>query len=196
MPKPAPTARKGNVLTRKAGPFPAWLWAVLVIVAYLLFSRLTAGAATSTESTAVPVSSDTSGADSGAQQPAGGAGSPADNFNADLIGELYGTNAATIDTLTNALLTQRAIDAAPVENGGPPGSSSPNGVAAKPVDTTAIVTSAAGHLTQNVGSALQWGGKTFTTKAGFDLWAKQHGTTAGKELANHPQALTIYNSLR
>lgn len=135
----------GNALTRKLGPLPVWAWAVVVLGAWFLFFRTHAAAAT----TPVPVSRNTSGADSGAQPPASGQGSPADNMNSDLLNALLTNQKTSYNSLLTALQTMSAggasgfgpgYGAAPAAaapavaaaNGAPPSAASPLGVAAAP----------------------------------------------------------------
>lgn len=185
-------------LTRKVGPLPVWAWAAAILGAYLAYSHFrgggSAGNSASSDSTAAPVGS-TTGAGSGAQAPASGQGTPADNASGDLLAELYGTNAGTIDSLTNALLTKQSLDAAHPDNGAPAGSTGQVGPAGGPTPPPAITSAARGHLTQTTTGQLVWGGQRFTTKAGFNAWARAHGTTTDRELANHPQARALYSTL-
>jgi len=194
----APSARKGTRglqrrLTAKVGPLPVWGWAAAILAAYFLYSRMRPPAATTSNDVASASTPD--GSTGSAQVPASGQGSPADNMNGDLLGQL-GANTAAIDALTSQILSASPF---PYEYGDAPAAGS-GSVAAQPTVQTAStpqqVGANAGHATQTAAGTLQWGGLTFTTKAAFDRWAKAHGTTAAAEFKTHPQARAIYGTLR
>lgn len=84
---------KTSPLVRKAGPLPVWGWAALALVAgYVYLHRASAQGAQ------LPYTP----AGSGAQQPASGQGTPADNGNSSLLDAL-GSNLASQDALLAAL---------------------------------------------------------------------------------------------
>lgn len=191
-------------LTHKVGPLPVWAWAaVILVVGYLIYRRSGGGAQAQT--TAAPVSSGTSGSDTGAVSGGGGSGTPSSNLTPDLFGQLYDTNAGTIDSLTNAIVNKSALAASSLDAGGPQGAVSQAGTASAPTVNSPAGTAtppavkvggSVAHETQTAAGSLAWGGKTFTTKAGFDAWTSAHGTTTKAELANHPQARQIYGTLK
>lgn len=207
----APSKRSPSIaarLSRKVGPLPVWAWAAVILGAYFLYTRLHGGSSSSSaasNSTPATPTDTTSGSDSGAQVPVGGGGSPVDNSSANLLSAI-GANQAALDQLTSQILSQptpysnvdwSTLLGAPygsdfglTDSGGP--ASQPTPAASTPAPTT--VSSA--HPTQNTAGVLKWGGINFTTKAQFASWAKAHGTTVDKELANHPQARAIYSTLR
>lgn len=87
---------KPNPLTRKAGPLPVWAWAALALVAGYVYLHRAPAASGGTQLPYTPASG------SGAQQPASGQGTPADNGNSDLLNAL-GNNLASQDALLAAL---------------------------------------------------------------------------------------------
>ena len=213
MPTPAkPTGVKGT-LTRKLGPLPAWVWGLVVVGVVILYRRHQAASSAAAAATPLPAvgadttstaAGDTSGGVGASVGGTGGSGSPASNLSSDLIGQLYAQGGATIDSLTNALISQEYANTTPSDSSVPPmvpaGSSTPapGGPAsqpASPATPTAQGGSIAPHATQTSAGMLQWGGLTFTSKAAFDRWAVAHGTTSRAELANHPQARQIYGTL-
>lgn len=182
-------------LTRKVGPLPVWAWAAIILGAYFLYTRLHSSSATSSSTPATPTT-DTTGSDTGA------VGSSSAPDTSGLSGALD-TNTATLDQLTQQLLTMPSYgtlgDVTGLGAEVPSDLGNGSGPAANPTaPTTAAVATAkpAAHPTQNTAGVLKWGGLTFTTKAAFNSWAKAHGTTATKELSNHPQARAIYSTLR
>lgn len=205
LPKPADNSGRTlqGRLTRKVGPLPVWAWAAVILGAYLIYSRLQgAKAAVATGSTAVPVTDSTAGTvGSAAQAPASGAGTAADNLSGDLLAQLYGVNAGTIDSLTTQLLTsQSAVPASEgtvptVGNGIAPGSISSAGAASAPAAVPAQAKAAAGHQTQSLAGRLVWDGLTFTTKTSFNAWARAHGTSPAAIFSKHPQAKALYSTL-
>jgi hypothetical protein len=197
----------GARLTAKVGPFPVWLWAALILGAYLLYTRLhpgTATAATTAATTATdPAAVDTSGA-------AGGVGAASFDpsglqASVDANTASSDANASSIDAIWQ-LLSLPTADAGttvattpppdPVATGAAPGGTSQAGPASAPTPAPAVQTAAAGHLTQTTPGLLSWGGQTFTTKAAFNQWAQKHGTTAAAEFKTHPQAKALYAGLR
>lgn len=86
-----------NPLTRKAGPLPVWAWGALVVAAWFLFLRAPHKASGGASLPYTPASS------SGAQQPASGQGTPADNTNADLLNALLAGQKSSYDALLAAL---------------------------------------------------------------------------------------------
>lgn len=193
----------GERLTRKVGPLPVFVWAALILAAGYLFYRRSGGSSSQTTAGA-PVSAGTSGSDTGAVSGSGGSGSPASNLTPDLIGQLYDVNASTIDSLTNAILSQSALAASDTAAGGPPGAVAQGPASAPTVNTSSgaatppavKVGGSAAHATQTAPGSLSWGGQTFTTKAAFDAWARAHGSTTARELSNHPQARQVYGTLK
>lgn len=207
MAPPNPPSTGGSFadrLTRKVGPLPVWAWAAVILtVGYLIYRRSGGGAAAQT--TTAPLSTSTSGTDTGAVSGGGGSGTPSSNLTPDLFGHIYDANVGTIDALTNAIVNQSALAASSLEAGGPPGAVSQSGAASAPTvnapggaatPPAVKVGGSTAHETQTAPGSLSWGGKTFTTKAGFDAWATQHKTTTKAELANHPQARQIYGTLK
>lgn len=191
MPPTSKTAGLAGRLTRKVGPLPVWGWAAAILGAYLLYTRLHPSAdtgaaeplpATPADSNAGPVGVGSNGA--------GSNGAGVDN---DLIGQLYQTNAATIDQLTAALLTQQSYQAAAGEA---PGAVAQAGAASTATSSAAAQGAASGHQTQTQSGRLLWDGKVFTTQAGFQAWAKAHGTSPSAIFRNHPQAKAIYSTLK
>lgn len=191
-------------LTAKVGPLPVWAWAAVILGAFLLYTR-TAGKASSAAATdATGVTSNDGTTSDGAQVPASGAGTPADNVSSQLI-EGLNANTAALDQVTSQLLSMPT----PYSNvgdgpliGAPDTSQQPTtpaGPAAQPTATQPATAGQVGgnvHATQTAAGVLHWGGLTFTTKAAFDQWARSHGTTTAKELSNHPQAASIYGTLK
>lgn len=117
-PRPPGSAQGGNVLTRKIGPAPVYVWALAAVAGYLLYRHF-AGAAASPSAVAVaPSTGDTSGAtgaagtggsgDSGAGIGGGGA-SPVDSLSADLISQLAGGLTGITGDLTGALINQQDV---------------------------------------------------------------------------------------
>lgn len=204
-PPPKPPKSKaglGQRLTAKVGPLPVWGWAVAILGAYLLYTRLHPAAAAATSSTNSTATPDTSG-DSASQVPSSGQGNAADNMNGLLLDQLS-ANTSSLDALTSQLLQGGGSyaygDAPPA--GTAPGAIAQDGPASAPTIApgranapTAIGGSAA-HATQTQAGSLNWGGQTFTTKTAFDSWAKAHGSSTSAELKKHPQAKAIYSTLR
>lgn len=87
---------KTNPLTRKAGPLPVWAWAALALVAGYVYLHRAPAAQGGAQLPYTPASG------SGAQQPASGQGTPADNGNSDLLDAL-GNNLASQNALLAAL---------------------------------------------------------------------------------------------
>lgn len=202
---PQPAKRSPSLaarLTRKAGPLPVWAWAAVILGAYFLYTRLSSSGSSSASTDTTAVTSTDSTGDSGAQVPASGGGSAADNVSGDLLDGLN-ANTASLDALTSQILSQPTpysnfgdgpLAGAPAEDTG-----QGSGPAASPSPAPAPTTPAAvpaGHPTQTAAGVLRWGGLTFTTRAAFDSWAKAHGSSTAKELSNHPQAKAIYSTLK
>jgi hypothetical protein len=192
-------------MTAKVGPLPVWGWAVAIIGAYLLYTRLHPAPAATPSTTDTTATPDTSG-DSGSQIPASGAGSAADNFSGALLDQL-GANTSAIDALTSQILSQPVpggdangspLPGAPVDTGGAAAPAAQPSATAPPPTPHPVATGApiGQHTTQTAAGQLQWGGLTFTTKAAFDSWAKSHGSSTAAELKQHPQARQIYGTLR
>lgn len=203
MPPPAPSPPKSGGglaarLTNKVGPLPVWAWAALILGLILLYMRLRPSTppAASEQPPAGPETGQAGGVSGG-----GASGGYAGESN-DLLLELHGRNAATIDSLTSAILTQRSIDAtapaatpgtvATVASGAAPSSVQATGPAAAPAPPP--VTAPPG-TTQRQANVLVWDGQSFTTKAGFNAWLKARGFNANQYLANKPQAKAIYSTL-
>lgn len=192
-------------LTAKVGPLPVWGWAVAILGTYLLYTQLRpSGSSTTTPTTLTDA---TSGNDSGAQVPASGQGSPADNVSGGMLDSL-GANTSAVDALTSQLLSATPVimDAAgsPTPgadvtqtsgNASPPPASAPTVTQPTP-HPAAVGAPPAQHMTQTAAGKLAWGGLTFTSKAAFDSWAKAHGSSTNAELNNHPQAKAIYSTLK
>lgn len=211
---PAKTARKStrgfvNRLTAKVGPLPVWAWAAVILGAYFLYSRMRPPAATTTADVSSASTPDaTTGA---AQVPASGQGAPVDNLSQPLLDSL-GANTAAIDALTSQVLSQptpysnfgdgpmAGISASDFAYGMGPAAAptvSQPAPAPSPVPAqTMPANTGAGHQTQTAAGVLKWGGVTFTTKAQFDSWARAHGSSASRELSQHPQAKAIYSTLK
>lgn len=197
MPAPARPNNSGRTLagrlTRKVGPLPVWAWAALILGLALLYLRLRPvdSAAADTPS---PAAAEGTGGAAGSVSPAGPYGD-AQQSN-DLLSQLYGTNAATIDTLTNTLLTQASLK---TDAGAPQGAVSTAGPASSPTVSQprppATAASPRG-TTQTQSKVLNWDGKAFTTKAGFNAWAKARGYNVNTYLSNKPQAKAIYATLK
>lgn len=207
-PKGSPGRSLGARLGRKVGPLPVWAWAAVILGAYLLYSRLHPGAATSGGTTALTASTDpgstTGGDTSGGVGSAGtdlsaitaqlGANQDAQNQAQDAQSQALGALGSSVDALTWQIMRTTPDPAG--ANGAPPGAGSSSGAASTPTPPPAQAAAAAGHLTQTTAGSLQWGGLTFTTKAAFNSWAKSHRTSATKEFAAHPQAKALYSTLR
>lgn len=201
-PPPKPPKSKaglGQRLTAKVGPLPVWGWAVAILGAYLLYTRLHPAAAAATSSTNSTATPDTSG-DSASQVPSSGQGSAADNMNGLLLDQLS-ANTSSLDALTSQLLQGGGSyaygDAPPA--GTAPGAIAQDGPAFRPAEPShpaAVGAPPAQHQTQTQTGSLNWGGQTFTTKTAFDSWAKAHGSSTSAELKRHPQAKAIYSTLR
>lgn len=179
-------------LTRKVGPLPVWAWAASIIALYLLYTRLHKAAPASTaDTTAVPAAT----GNNSAQVPASGQGAPVDNLNQSLFDSL-GANTAAIDQLTQQLLQtvvasdpglpQDTPQGAPTPAPGPAATPTPAPVAKQPQV----------HQTQTTAGVLTWGGVNFHSRAAFDTWAKQHGTSSAQIFRSHPQAKTLYSTLQ
>lgn len=91
-------------LTRKLGPLPVYGWALAALLGYLAYHYLRVPSA---RATVVP-----SSAGSGAQVPASGQGSPADNASSDLLDAL-GRQSGSYDALLAALQSGGGYGAAP-----------------------------------------------------------------------------------
>lgn len=205
--KPSLEAR----LTRKVGPLPVWGWAAVILGAFLIYTRLSAKAgAASTDATGITSNDGTTGS---AQVPASGSGSPADNVSSALLDQLD-VNTSALDALTSQILSiptpysnvgdgpligAPASDASQTQTAEQPEPTAPAAPAAQPTVSQPATAAQVGgnvHTTQTAAGVLHWGGLTFTDKASFDRWARAHGTTTTKELSNHPQARSIYSTLR
>jgi hypothetical protein len=206
-----PKSKRGlvNRLTAKVGPLPVWVWAAVILGAYLLYSRLGAQSTATTSPDAASASTP-DGTTGAAQVPASGQGGAADNLSSSLLDSI-GADTASIDALTSQILSMPT----PYSNfGDGPAAGTPAGdlgygvgPAAQPTVTQAApapgptgaaipANTGAGHLTQTAAGVLKWGGVNFTTKDQFNSWAAAHGTTATRELSNHPQARAIYSTLK
>lgn len=203
MPPPAPKPKSaggiGGRLTRKVGPLPVWAWAAAILAAYLLYSRLSSGGPPAASEPPAPAPSDGTGNDAGPgilPSVGGSSGSFGDPGQSnDLLAQLYGVNAASIDSLTSALLTKQSIEAANPNEGGPPGASSQaTAMAPTPAPVAASKASPPGTSQPQAG-VLYWDGKAFATKTAFNAWLKARGFNAQKYLANKPQAKAIYSAL-
>lgn len=195
---PAPGGGGGLVgrFTRKVGPLPVWAWAAAILGLILLYMRF-GGASGPPAAEEVAPPGPVDGADGGGSGTVSGGGSGDAGSSNDLLAQLYGINAGTIDSLTAALLTQRSLDeTAPTPTPGTvggtnmaPSATHPNGPAAAPV------ASAPPGTTQRQANVLVWDGQRFTTKAGFNAWAKARGFNVQQYLSNRPQAKAIYSTL-
>lgn len=201
-------------LTRKLGPLPIWAWAAVILVAYLLYSRIAGARATPTPDTTAVTAGDGSGGS--AQVPSSGQGSAADNLSQSMIDQL-GANQSSIDALTQAVLSSGYGSGDGLGGsgypgsydmplGGPPGAISQQGAAASPTTVAKAAAAAGGHAaaassqpahpTQTAQGKLVWGGVTFTSRSAFDNWAKQHGTTSTAIFKQHPAAHSLYGTLK
>lgn len=198
QPKPSKSGL-GSRLQAKVGPLPVWAWAAVILGAYLLYSRLHTNTSSTSNSTATP---DTSGS-SGADTVSSGQGSSADNMSQAMFDSLS-ANTSSLDALTSQLLSTPIgsgfgpTDPMPGDNAGgtasqPAATAPPTSSATAPAATGAPP---AAHPTQTAAGKLSWGGLTFTTKSAFDSWAKAHGSSTTAELRNHPQARAIYSTLK
>lgn len=192
-------------LTRKLGPLPVWAWAALVLGAYLAYTRFrpsTALDANTSSAGETPVSPDpaaSTDSGSGAQLPASGMGNPADQ-----LAPVLPDYSSQFDALNGQLQQLPTFaDLGPIYDklnslGAPPGQESQDGPASSPSSVqTGQAASRAAHLTQQPGAGkLNWGGRTFTTQAGFDAWARAHGVSTAQALNNYPQARAIYSTLK
>lgn len=199
----------GARLTAKVGPLPVWGWAAVILGAYLLYTRVSSssgsGGPAATDATGVTANDGT--ADSGAQVPASGGGTPADNVSAQ-VADALNVNSGVLDALTSQILSMPTpysefgdspLAGAPTADSSQTSTPSSPGPASQPTQAQPATAAQAGgnvHQTQTAAGVLHWGGLTFTTKAAFDQWARAHGTTTAKELSNHPQAKQIYGTLR
>jgi hypothetical protein len=96
------TATVKTKLTHKVGPFPLWAWAGLVVGAYFLIFRGPFGKAhQASGGTQLPYTPQANSG-SGAQQPASGGGTPADNTGGDLLSALQ-DNRSAYDAMLAAL---------------------------------------------------------------------------------------------
>jgi hypothetical protein len=195
----------GARLQRKVGPLPVWGWAAVILGAFLAYTRLSkSSSAASTDSTGVTSNDGTTGSD--AQQPASGGGTAADNLSGDLLAGLD-ANTSAIDSLTSQILSMPtpysnvgdgplagAPAADPAQSGGDTSAPASQPTASQPATSAQVGGNV--HETQTAAGVLHWGGVTFTDKASFDRWARAHGTTTAKELSSHPQARSIYSTLR
>jgi hypothetical protein len=198
MPTPAKAAASNRGLaarfTRKLGPLPVWAWAAVILGLYLVYTHFhasTGAAASTADTTAVPAA----GGDGSAQVPSSGQGGTVDNLNQDLFDQL-GANTAAIDQLTAQLL-QNSIATVDMGSGIAPGAVSQAGPASTqstPLQIAKIA--AAPHQTQTASGVLSWDGISFTSRAAFDKWAKQHGTTSQQIFKKHPAAKNIYSTLK
>lgn len=190
-PSPPPSGGGGIAarFTRKVGPLPVWGWAALILGAYLLYARLHPADTAAAE----PVQQAGPASDEGAQVPASGTTGQLAGPSEDLIAQIYGDNAATIDTLTNALLTQESLR---LSSGVAPGSVSSSGEAAAPAAPATAATAAVAHQSQPQAGLLRWDGQVFATQAGFRAWAKAHGTSPERIFRTHPRAKAIFSTLR
>lgn len=206
MAPPAPAKGLAGRFTRKVGPLPVWAWAALILGAFLLYSRMSGSSPAGADETPKPEPVD--GTEGGGAGPvAGGSSPPTPGQSNDLLAELYGVNAGTIDSLTAALLTQRSLDATapqptPGTVGGtnlPQGATDQEGPASSPIypngPGAAPAKAAPRGTSQRQSNVLVWDNQRFTTKAGFDAWLKARGLSARSYLANRPQAKAIYSTL-
>lgn len=192
MPPPVRPSNAGRTLagrlTRKVGPLPVWAWAAAILGLALLYLRLRPSAPPAVGEAPTPAPVDGSGGDAGGVTGSAGSFGDAGQSN-DLIAQLYGVNAASIDQLTGALLTKQSIDATPPNEGGPPGASAQAGQAAAPSKASPAGT------TQTQAGVLHWDGRSFRTKTAFNAWLKARGLNAQGYLANKPGAKAIYSTL-
>lgn len=112
-PPPPPAARKAtNVLTRKLGPAPVYVWIIAAAGLYLGYRYLAGGSTTASSGSSPASTGDTSGipqttsggggsADTGAS--GGGGATAADSLSADLLSTLIGNNGALAGQLADAL---------------------------------------------------------------------------------------------
>ena len=95
-----------NPLTKKAGPAPVWVWLVVALVGYYVYTHYISGsAATSSQSPAASVGTGTNSGDT-TSAPASGQGAAVDNVSADLLSQmtngLVGVNTNLVSALENA----------------------------------------------------------------------------------------------
>lgn len=110
-PPPLPSRRaRGNVLTRKLGPAPVYVWVIAAAGLYLGYRYLrgtgTAGGATSSapsDSSGIPQTVNGTGGTSDSGSAGGGGASAADSLSADLLSTLLGDSAALSGQLADAL---------------------------------------------------------------------------------------------
>lgn len=204
-PQPAPSPPRkpgggrgiGARLTAKVGPLPVWAWAAAILAAYLLYTRMTSSGAVAPSTAGGTADTTSTDANTGGSVTDGGGGFDTSGLEASI-----GANTDQVAALGSqfdalAFQIQNTPPPDPGSTGAPPGSTSQTGPASTPTPTpTPTSPAATGHLTQSSAGVLQWGGVTFTTKAAFNRWAQQHGTTPTKEFATHPQAKAVYSTLR
>lgn len=158
---PAPVKHAGNAVTRKVGPLPLWAWAAAVAaIVWLVFLRApSAGAGTGSTSAA---------GGSGAQQPASGQGTPADNLNADALAQLLAAQKSSYDALLAALQSTTAGGASGTtgpgygapggstvdsgSNNAPPSAAAPDGPAASGIASPYTVSDPGGGGWENGGT--------------------------------------------
>lgn len=122
-------------MTRKVGPLPVWAWAALILAAgYLIYRRRGTSSSSASQTTAVPVTPDVTGSNTGAlgssgSDTGGGSQIPAPVDLSGITGEL--------DTLAQQLAAQSAGQASSYQQGGPPGSTD-QGSAAAPASSTPV----------------------------------------------------------
>lgn len=86
-------------LTAKAGPLPVWLWAVVILGAFLAWQHFRGGGDTAVGASTSDQTPVTTGGDASSDVGVAGGGSPASNVNDGLLSQLSGMQ-SSVDALT------------------------------------------------------------------------------------------------